>query len=73
MTANTIATAPVRPGSLLTAPFRAIWGFLVLLAEASPKMHALERLSRISDEELARRGLTRDGEIRRILGASASI
>ena len=31
---------------------------------------ALERLNRVSDAELAARGLTRDGEIRRIMGVS---
>lgn len=75
MTVNATASvaAPIRLGSLLIAPFRAVWGFLILLAEASPKMQELERLRHISDAELEERGLTRDGEIRRIIGSSASI
>lgn len=73
MTASTVTAAPARLGSLLAAPFRAIWNFMILLADASPRMRALQKLSQISDKELARRGLTRDGEMRRILGASACI
>lgn len=52
----------------LTLPFRAVWTFFVLLAEANPRMKALNHLSRTSDAELAARGLTRDAEIRRIMG-----
>lgn len=59
--------------SALLAPFRAIGRFMVMLAEASPQMRALSRLSEISDEELAAKGLTRDGEIRRILGGAAAL
>lgn len=56
-------------GKALLAPFAAIGRFLVLLAEVNPKIRAFDRLSRISDAELAARGLTREGEIRRIMGA----
>lgn len=59
--------------SILLAPFAAVGRFLVQLAESGPRMQALERLNRISDAELAARGLTREGEIRRILGISAAI
>ncbi|WP_207099518.1 hypothetical protein [Paracoccus shandongensis] len=58
---------------MVAAPFIAIGKLLVLIAEASPKVREIERLNRLSDAELARRGLTRDGEIRRILGVSAAI
>lgn len=53
---------------LLAAPFRALGRFAVLLAEASARSEAARVLSRMSDEELAARGTTRDAEIRRIAG-----
>lgn len=59
--------------SILLAPFAAVGRFLVQLAESGPRMQALERLSRMTDADLAERGLTREGEIRRILGISAAI
>lgn len=52
----------------LLAPVRAVGRFIVTLAESSPQMRALNRLNALSDEELAQKGLTREGEIRRILG-----
>lgn len=72
--ANTTIDAPrgLYWGSL-AAPFLAIGRFLVLIAEASPKVRQLERLNAQSDAQLAARGLTRDGEVRRILGISAAI
>lgn len=57
----------------LAAPFIAVGRFLVMIAEASPKVQELERLSRISDRTLAARGLTRDGEMRRIMGVSMTV
>jgi hypothetical protein len=59
--------------SILAAPFAAVGRFLVQLAEVSPKMRALEELNRKSDAELEARGLTRDAEMRRILGAAAYV
>ncbi|MCT4332648.1 hypothetical protein MU516_07175 [Paracoccus sp. YLB-12] len=74
--ANT-ATIERRPlagiGGALAAPFVATGRFLVQLAESGPRMRALERLHRTSDEDLKAHGLTREGEIRRILGISAAI
>lgn len=58
---------------LAAAPFLAVGRLLVHLAETSPRIREIERLNSLSDEDLARRGLTRDGEIRRILGVSALI
>lgn len=52
----------------LAAPFRALGRFLVLLAEAGPRLAALDRLNRLSDEELAARGTTREAEVQRIMG-----
>ncbi|MBM3604643.1 MAG: DUF1127 domain-containing protein [Alphaproteobacteria bacterium] len=55
----------------LLSPLRAIGRFMVMMAEASPQMRALNRLSQLSDEDLAVRGLTREGEVRRILGGAS--
>ena len=71
MTQSAIFTpAPSASGltRALTLPFRAIWTLLVLMADANPRMKALNRLSRTSDAELAARGVTRDSEMRRIMG-----
>lgn len=54
--------------SVIAAPFRAIGRFLVSLAEAGPRMDAVRQLNAMSDAELAARGLTREGEVRRIFG-----
>ncbi|MBU2956596.1 DUF1127 domain-containing protein [Paracoccus sp. 1_MG-2023] len=59
--------------AMLLAPFRALGRAMVALAEASPQMRALDRLSRFSDEELAERGMTRESEVRRILGGAAGL
>ncbi|WP_378943404.1 hypothetical protein [Paracoccus sp. R86501] len=73
----TIATAGHKtaafPTSALLAPFRAIGRFMVTLAEASPQMRSLNKLSQLSDEELAAKGVTRESEIRRILGGAAAL
>ncbi|RJE80245.1 hypothetical protein [Paracoccus sp. JM45] len=73
----TIATAGHKtaafPTSALLAPFRAVGRFMVRLAEASPQMRALNHLSEISDEDLAAKGVTRESEIRRILGGSSAL
>lgn len=50
------------------APFVAIGRFIILLAEAGPQMDAVRRLNAMSDEDLKAKGLTREGEVRRIFG-----
>ncbi|WP_410216665.1 hypothetical protein [Paracoccus sp. (in: a-proteobacteria)] len=55
----------------LLAPFRAVGRFMIMLAEASPQMRALSRLNDLSDEDLSAKGLTREGEVRRILGGAS--
>lgn len=72
--ANTIIDTPrgLSWGSL-AAPFAAVGKFLVLIAKAVPQARELERLTQLSDAQLAARGLTRDGEIRRIMGVSAAL
>lgn len=72
-TATIERRAPFSILGVLAAPFIAFGRFLVLLAEASPKMRQLDQLNRVSDEELAAKGLTRDGEIRRIMGVNSYI
>lgn len=67
------AAARTSLGSLILAPFVAIGRILVSMAEASPKVREIERLNAQSDADLARRGVTRDSEIRRILGIYATI
>lgn len=57
----------------LLAPFRAVGRFMIMLAESTSHARALNQLSEVSDEDLAAKGVTRTGEIRRILGASATI
>ena len=59
--------------TFITAPFRALGAFLVVLAEAGPRLEAIRRLSRLSDDELAARGTSRQDEVRRIIGASAHL
>ena len=56
---------------LIAAPFRSLFEFLVRMAEANPRMVALRTLSETSDEELAARGLTRQGVITTIMGGHA--
>lgn len=48
------------------APIGAVGRFLVMLAEAGPRMEEVRRLNAMTDEALAARGLTRAGEVRRI-------
>ena len=55
----------------LAAPFRAVGSVLSLLADASLRIEAVERLSRLTDAQLAARGTTRDEQIRRIVGVAA--
>ena len=59
---------PARPGLLgrLAAPFRAAFGALVTVAEASPRLREIERLQAMSDADLAARGLTRDRVIQHV-------
>ncbi|MGN7869878.1 hypothetical protein [Paracoccus sp. 22332] len=71
MANTTIDTPRGLSWAVLTTPLAAIGRFLVLIAESSSRYRALERLRLVSDAQLAARGLTRDGEIRRIMGVSA--
>lgn len=57
----------------LLAPLRAIGRFMITLAESNSQMRALTRLSEMSENELSAKGLSRNAEIRRIMGASAAV
>ncbi len=53
---------------MLAAPFVSIFNGLVWLAEINPKYKALQRLSQMTDAELAERGLRRDAIVQHVLG-----
>ena len=60
-------TRPVLSLSKLAArPFVAFWNVMVLIAEAHPKMNAVNALNAQTDAQLAARGTNRTNEIRRI-------
>lgn len=46
-------------GFSFTAPFTAVWNLLVRVAENDPRVRKAEALNRLSDDDLAARGLTR--------------
>lgn len=73
MANTTIDTPRGLSWGFLATPFIAIGRFLVMIAEANGKVRELERLNLQSDAQLSARGLTRDGEIRRIMGVSACL
>lgn len=71
---TTFTATPRRTlAEVLTAPFRLGGEALMALALAGPRVEAIERLCRLSDEDLAARGTTREDEIERILGVGARI
>jgi uncharacterized protein YjiS (DUF1127 family) len=71
----TIASAyrksPGRSPAILLAPLRAVSRFIIMLAEANAQMRALNQLHQLSDHTLSAKGLTREGEMRRIMGVYA--
>ena len=52
--------------SLIARPFVGLWNFMIFIAEAHPKMNAVNKLSEMTDEQLAARGTNRTDEVRRI-------
>jgi len=52
--------------SLAARPFAAFWNLLIRMAEAHPRMDAVNALNAQTDEQLAARGTTRANEVRRI-------
>ncbi|MFN4158279.1 MAG: hypothetical protein ACK4GO_07750 [Gemmobacter sp.] len=68
MTTITTNHAAARPG-FLSRLGAGLWAVLMSLAEHGPMMGEVRRLNALSDADLAARGLTREGEVRRIFGA----
>lgn len=62
----TNSAAPLSLGRLAAAPFRAVWDFLVAVGEANSRIHRIEALQRLSDAELARRGIRREDILRHV-------
>lgn len=52
----------------LTRFFGAIGNALVAIGEANPRMRRIEALQRLSDAELAAKGLRRDDIVRHVFG-----
>lgn len=53
---------------LLTRFFSAIGHTLVAIGEANPRMRRIEALQRLTDEQLAAKGLRRDDIVRHVFG-----
>lgn len=66
----TFTTNPLRfvTGALVSV-LKGIGNTLIRMAEAGPKMREVKRLNEQSDADLAAKGLTREGEVRRIFSA----
>lgn len=62
----TTAKPAISLSGIIARPFVAVWNFMLMLAEAHPKMTAVNKLNAMSDEQLAARGTTRADEVRRI-------
>lgn len=56
----------LRLSTLVSRPFVWVWNGMIAMAEANPKMVAIDRLNAQSDADLAARGTNREAEIRRI-------
>lgn len=61
--------APRSLSGIFLAPFRVIGNLMVAAAETGPIMKEVNKLNALTDADLAAKGLTREGEIRRIFGA----
>lgn len=57
----------------LLSSFRALGHFIIMLAESSSQVRALNQLGQLSDHNLCSKGLKRSAKICRILGAAAAI
>lgn len=58
---------------MVLAPFHAVGRGLIWMAENNSKMDAVQRLSKLSDEDLAARGLNRADEVRRIFASAGAL
>ena len=61
-----VAEKPRGLGARLAAPFLAFGRILMKIAEANSRFEQVQRLQSLSDEDLAARGLTRDGIVRHV-------
>jgi hypothetical protein len=61
-----VAEKPRSLGARLAAPFVAFGRILMKIAEANSRFEQVQRLQSLSDEDLAARGLTRDGIVRHV-------
>ncbi|SEO64880.1 hypothetical protein SAMN04490248_108125 [Salinihabitans flavidus] len=64
ITSNMPAAATVLDA--LTAPFRAVGRFMILIGENNTQVRKAQYLQSLSDEELAKRGMTREEIVRRV-------
>lgn len=65
--ADTHAHTSVAPrGNIFAGFFRSIFNALVFLAESDHRMKSIERLTAMSDDELAQRGLKREDIVRHV-------
>jgi uncharacterized protein YjiS (DUF1127 family) len=70
--APTHIATPIRSlGALLAAPFIALYRAMVRLAEADPRYKEMCRLCALSDEDLARIGLSRESIATHVLRGRA--
>lgn len=69
MTALSSSSLPL--AARIAAALRAAGEIALLWVSAEPRIAAIERLSRLTDEQLAARGTTRAAELQRILGPHA--
>ncbi|OSP55046.1 hypothetical protein [Pseudoruegeria sp. SK021] len=51
---------------LIAAPFKGLWNLLITMSESNYRVKEVSRLSGMTDEELAKRGLTREGIVRHV-------
>tara|TARA_R110002124_G_scaffold215171_1_gene381103 strand:+ start:464 stop:703 length:240 start_codon:yes stop_codon:yes gene_type:complete len=61
-----INAAALNIRGIIVRPFSAVLKFLVMMAEANPRMKEIKKLNNTTDEQLAARGTTRSDEVHRI-------
>lgn len=67
-TVTTNTTAFGHLGHSVLGFFKAIWRGLIAIGEAGPRMKKLERLTALSDEELAAKGMKREDIVNAVFG-----
>ncbi|SNT19734.1 DUF1127 domain-containing protein [Antarctobacter heliothermus] len=61
-----IHTSVAPRGNIFAGFFRSVFNTLVMIAESDHRMKAIERLTAMSDDELAQRGLKRTDIVRHV-------